>query len=80
MISEVVPAPDAHRMLVSVCPFTPDDEFNPTLVLERLQKAVGRLRSEVARSISRRKVPELAFRVVLNEPPVPPRKESPNAQ
>ena len=66
IVTEVAPAPDAHRLLVTVCPFAPGDDFSPVVALERLQRLIGRLRSEVARSISRRKVPELIFRVTLN--------------
>ena len=71
MVDEVQPAPDSHRLLVSLSPFAPDARFNPILALERLQQTVGRLRSEVGRSISRRKVPELVFRVVVHDPATP---------
>lgn len=63
LVSEVIPAPDATRLLVSVQSL--DAGVDPTAILHGLQLAMGRLRAEVARSISRRKVPELAFQVVL---------------
>ena len=71
IVDGVEPAPDAHRLLVTVCPFAPEKGFNPIVVLERLKLSVGRLRAEVSRSISRRKVPELVFRVTIQDSPVP---------
>jgi len=65
-VIRVVPAPDVHRLLVSVCPFASDATFSPAQTLTRLHQSVGRLRSEIARSISRRKVPDLTFELVLN--------------
>jgi ribosome-binding factor A len=67
LVSEVVPAPDATRMLVTVQSL--DVVVDPTAILQSLHLAMGRLRAEVARSISRRKVPELAFQIVLPSPP-----------
>lgn len=68
LVCEVTPAPDATRVLVSVQSLDQGDA-DPTVILQRLQGAMGRLRAEVARSISRRKVPELAFRVICGSPP-----------
>ena len=67
LVCEVVPAPDATRLLVTVQPLDVDGGTDLAVILQRLQQATGRLRAEVARSISRRKVPELVFRVVLND-------------
>lgn len=64
LVCEVAPAPDATRLLVSVRCLDPVHGPAPELILVHLQNVVGRLRSEVAASISRRKVPELIFRVV----------------
>lgn len=64
LVCEVVPAPDATRLLVSVQSLDRTEGSAPAVILERLQQATGRLRAEVARSISRRKVPELVFRVI----------------
>jgi ribosome-binding factor A len=66
IIDQVVPAPDSHRLLVTIHPYAPDEDFNPERVLERLQQSLGWLRSEVARSISRRKVPDLVFQVIVH--------------
>lgn len=65
-VCDVQPQPDATRLLVTVCPVINDVDFDPVLAIERLQHSIGWLRSEIARSISRRKVPELAFHVVVN--------------
>ena len=65
-VCDVQPQPAAPRLLVTVCPVINDDDFDPVLTVERQQTSIGWLRSEIARSISRRKVPELAFHVVVN--------------
>jgi hypothetical protein len=59
----VQPAPDESRLLVTVGPTLPGP-CEPTQVSARLRQALGKLRSEVAATIHRKKVPELAFRVV----------------
>jgi ribosome-binding factor A len=59
----VQPAPDESRLLVMVGPMLPGP-FDPTQVLPHIQTALGKLRSEVAAAIHRKKVPELAFCVV----------------
>jgi ribosome-binding factor A len=61
----VQPAPNEARLLVTVAPTLPGP-CDPTQVLERVQQALGKLRSEVAAAIHRKKVPELTFRVVSN--------------
>ncbi len=63
MVASVVPAPNASRLLVTVC--LPEDlqGRDPAQVLERLNHARGRLRSEVAAAIHRKRVPELSFRI-----------------
>ena len=71
IVVEVMPAPDARRLRVIVCPLVIDADFNPIFVLQRLQESMGRLRAEVARSISRRKVPELIFQVVADASAAP---------
>ena len=64
-VVSVDPAPDAGHLLVTVSagagaggPVTLPD------LLDRLGRANGRLRSEVARDIVRKRAPELAFRVL----------------
>lgn len=63
-VESVRPAPDSSRLLVTVSPagFAPPVE--PAAVLERLYRAAGMLRREVAAAIHRRRTPELMFRVV----------------
>ena len=71
-VSQVVPAPDAHCLMVSVSPLGFAKDFQPQIVLARLAEHTGRLRSELARAINRKKTPELVFRVVLAEDLPPP--------
>jgi ribosome-binding factor A len=71
IVCEVTPAPDATHLLVTVRPLILEEGLEPLLILQRLQAAAGRLRSAVAGSISRRKAPELAFRVVMTDPSDP---------
>src|SRR5690606_31526860 len=71
-VDSVDPAPDSSRLLVSVAPLDPGDQTPSDVYLTKLMAVSGKLRSEVAASISRRKTPELAFRVI---PPPEPRRE-----
>ncbi len=71
LVSEVSPAPDATRLLVTVQPLDLADGVEPITILQHLHEATGRLRAEVARSISRRKVPELIFHLNLSSPTKP---------
>jgi ribosome-binding factor A len=71
-VSQVVPAPDAHCLMVSVSPLGFAKDFQPQVVLARLAEHTGRLRAELARAINRKKTPELLFRVVLTEDLPPP--------
>jgi ribosome-binding factor A len=59
----VEPAPNEGRLLVTVGPALPGP-VDPAQVLAHVQEAVGKLRSEVASAIHRKKVPELTFAVV----------------
>src|SRR5947209_545598 len=60
-VTGVKPAPHAGRLLVTVAA-TPAAEPMPVAVVqERLCRAAGMLRSEVAAAIHRRRAPELAF-------------------
>src|SRR5260370_13067194 len=61
----VQPAPDESRLLVTVGPNLPGP-CDPTQVLHHLHQALAKLRSEVAASIHRKKVPELTFSVAAN--------------
>lgn len=68
-VESVRPAPDASRLLVSVAPLDAADAGRADLILSKLQIHAPRIRSEVARSIHRRKTPELSFVVVRPEEP-----------
>jgi ribosome-binding factor A len=57
-VDSVQPHPDANHMLISVTGGTPAD------TLAALHEHTGRLRTEVAYAISRRKAPELIFQIV----------------
>ena len=64
-VAAVDPAPDSSRLLVTV--YSLEGSTDPEVVVERLRRAYGLLRGEVAAAIHRRKVPELTFRIVKPE-------------
>lgn len=64
IVIAVEPAPDAGRLSVR---FGASSVADAALVLERLEKLKGHLRAEVARAVVRKRAPELAFEVVLDE-------------
>ena len=64
LVVDVAPAPDTKRMLVSVVLAPSAAEHDPGEVLSHLHRAQGHLRSEVAAEITRKKAPELNFRVL----------------
>jgi ribosome-binding factor A len=64
LVVEVVPAPDTKRLLVSVVLTPSAAELDPVEVLASLHHAQGHLRTEVAAEITRKKAPELSFRVL----------------
>jgi ribosome-binding factor A len=57
-VEAVVPAPDSSQLLVTV---VPTDTNDCKKVLEELLGASGKLRSEIAASINRKRVPQLKF-------------------
>ena len=65
MVQSVQPAPNASRLLVTVCPM--DTTADPVKVLTHLHSAAGRLRAEIGSAIHRKRVPELMFRCVPRE-------------
>ncbi len=63
-VLSVVPAPNASQLLVTVAPVVPlQPEHNAAEINKRLAAAAGRLRSEVAAAITRKKTPRLLFLV-----------------
>ena len=64
MVVSVAPAPSVGHLLVTV---RSAGGAEPGQILTRLAAATGRLRSELAASISRRRVPTFAFRIAVTE-------------
>ena len=62
-VVSVVPAPNSSRLLVTVSADLTVEEFDPQEILSLLERQTGRLRCEVAASISRKRAPSLAFHV-----------------
>lgn len=69
-VYSVIPAPDSSQLLVTVIPAhmpdswltrLPGEPYDVKEIAERLQRANGKLRSEVAISINRKRVPQLKF-------------------
>ena len=68
-VADVQPAPFSSRLLVTVVTDLPAEEVDRQSLLDRLQEHAGRLRSEVAASINRRKAPTLVFQVIGGSAP-----------
>jgi ribosome-binding factor A len=64
LVVSVAPAPYASRLLVTVAPSPAAEAVEAAAVLARLERVRGRLRTEVAAAVHRRKAPDLTFRVV----------------
>ena len=62
-VISVVPAPHAGRLLVSVQSWAVDALSRWSVIDEKLRRATPWLRSELAASISRRRIPELVFQL-----------------
>ncbi|MFK7767483.1 MAG: ribosome-binding factor A [Mariniblastus sp.] len=71
-VGSVQPAPDSSRMLVTVIADVPQGEFDRVQIQLQLKEQTGRLRAEVGRSISRKRVPNLTFSIFLKESLNPP--------
>jgi ribosome-binding factor A len=67
-VVSVTPAPDSSQLLVIVAPLLPGETLDPTMVLARLAAVAGRLRTEVAASITRRRAPRLMFQFAARAP------------
>lgn len=63
-VISVVPAPNSSRLLVTVSSDLSIEAFDRQEILGLLERQAGRLRSEVAASINRKRVPSLVFHVV----------------
>tara|TARA_R110002072_G_scaffold120757_3_gene254102 strand:- start:3937 stop:4416 length:480 start_codon:yes stop_codon:yes gene_type:complete len=76
IVESVIPAPNASQLVVTVSAASSHEDgrvmsLDPSVVLERLDRVTGRLRSEVAASITRKRAPSLKFRVVSASPTSP---------
>ncbi len=67
-VVHVVPAPDCSRLLVTLYPDLAPGTATAQDILRLLDRASGRLRSEVAMAITRRRAPQLAFRIIEGAP------------
>lgn len=63
----VTPAPDASQLLVLVAPAVEGCSLDPNTVAVKLAAAAGRLRSEVATAITRKRAPKLLFQFVAGQ-------------
>jgi ribosome-binding factor A len=61
LVESVTPMPNGSRLLVTVLPTTP---IETSVLLEHLERARGKLRTETVAAIRRRRAPDLAFRVL----------------
>lgn len=68
IVMEVVPAPDASRLLVTVGSCCTDEPLDPAITLQKLQAVNGKLRREIAVAIHRKRTPELLFQVLQTSP------------
>ena len=78
-VESVDPAPDSSRLLVTVAVLDKDLATPTEVILGKLAAASGKLRSEVAASINRRKTPELVFTVVRPDAIAPAEPDKPQA-
>ena len=67
-VVEVRPAPDSTQLLVLVTPAIAHAVVDRQAVANRLAAAAGRLRSEVAASITRKRAPRLLFQLIADLP------------
>ena len=71
IVMSVEAAPDASRLLVTLCPSAGRLDVDVRVLMDRIEAVRGVLRREVAEAIQRKRTPELAFRIVSsNEPEV----------
>ena len=62
-VIHVEPAPDSSRLAIVVSHYG-DEPIDPDEVLDALAGATSRFRHEVAHTITRRRAPDLTFRLV----------------
>jgi ribosome-binding factor A len=69
LVTSVTPAPHAGRLRASVAAAPSAEVRDTAIVQERLTRAAGLLRAEVAAAIHRRKTPELVFDLMASSLP-----------
>lgn len=69
-VVDVVPFPDASRLVVSVAPVDPESPGTPApeAMIEHLHRAGGHLRYEVASAVTRKRAPLLVYRLHATAP------------
>jgi ribosome-binding factor A len=65
-IKSVEPAPDTTCLRVTVFPLYNDPRLNPEEIILLLKSAKSYIRKEVATEISRRRIPDFTFRVIVD--------------
>ena len=63
-VVSVDPAPDASQLAVTLRADVSGGQFNSQEIMGRLMAVSGRLRSEVASAITRKRAPRLVFRLI----------------
>ena len=66
-VARVSPAPDASRLLIILTPYPDQAPPSDEAVTAALARARGRLRTEVAAAVNRKKVPSLDLRYLPTE-------------
>ncbi len=64
MIEDVLPAPNAGRLLVRAYARTTNSEPTVAAILQRLDRVHGLLRARIAESIARKRTPEIFFNII----------------
>ena len=65
VLASVVPAPSASRVQVTLVPSR--DDIDVDVALAAVREYADELREEVAAEVTRRRVPELVFRIGLSD-------------
>jgi hypothetical protein len=60
-LASVAPAPSSARVMVTLVPTR--DDLDLEIALDRVREHVAELREEVAAEVTRKRVPELVFRI-----------------
>lgn len=66
VVAYVTPAPNASRVQVTLVPSREGIDVDSTAVLERLHEYADDLREDVAAEVTRRRAPELVFRIAAS--------------